>query len=547
MNVRSLAALGALLLIAAGAIAQSQPATPAPKLVVIVVVDQLRFDYLDRYSAFWTAGLKRLMTEGAVFDRAFYPYLNTVTCAGHATIGTGAVPSTHGVIMNEWWRRAERRSVPCTVDPAVKTLAYGGGVADRVGHNTSRLRVPTFADRLRAASPTSRVVTLSMKPRSAVMLAGKSGTAVTWFGDSNAWSTSTAYAQTLVPAVEEFVTRNPVDRDRNVVWERALETARYQGEDDDAAERPRPAWTPRFPHPLAGPPDAATPEFYNLWERSPYSDTYLGKMASALVRSFELGRRDVVDFLGVSFSALDYVGHDFGPNSHEVQDTLIRLDRTLGEFFDELDKSVGRDRYVLGLSADHGVSDIPEILTRAGRDAGRVLNTEVHKVAEAAMIAAHGPGPHVAHVEYTNVYLTDVARARAAAQPSALKPLIDAISKLDGVLRVFPAAGLEQKRDSSDPLERAASLSYYPSESGDLVVVLKPNWIGTASSRATHGSAHPYDQHVPVVFLGAPFKPGRYSSLASPADVAVTLASLIKLAMPGTDGKVLAPAIQSPR
>jgi hypothetical protein len=145
----------------------------------------------------------------------------------------------------------------------------------------------------------------------------------------------------------------------------------------------------------------------------------------------------------------------------------------------------------------------------------------------------------VAHVEYTNVYLTDVARARAVANPSTLGPLIDAVSKMDGVLRVFPAAGLEQKRDSSDPIVRAAALSYYPSESGDVVVVLKPNWIGTASSRATHGSAHLYDQHVPVVFMGAPFKPGRYSSPASPADVAVTLASLIKLAMPGTDGKVL--------
>lgn len=541
------AAVAALCLAALFTISQPAAQTPtsAPiRLLVIVVVDQMRFDYLDRYSSSFTAGLKRLATEGAVFDRAFYPYLNTVTCAGHATIGTGTFPSTHGVIMNEWWQRTEKRRSACTDDPTVKSLPYGGGVPDRIGHSTFRLHAPTLADRLRAVSPSSRVVALSMKPRSTVMLAGKAGTAVTWFGDTNAWSTSTAYTQTLVPAVEDFIETNPVERDRNIVWERVLDASRYQGDDDEPAERPRPAWTPRFPHPLAGPPGTLPVEFYNLWERSPYADAYLGRMATALVRSFDLGRRDVVDFLGVSFSSLDYVGHDFGPSSHEVQDALIRLDRTLGEFFAELDKTVGPDRYVVGLSADHGVAEIPETLSRSGRDAGRVLNTDVLKVAETAMTAAYGPGPHVAHVEYTNLYLTDAAQARAAADASFLEPLIDAVSSMKGVMRVFPAAGLEQKRASTDPFERAAALSYYPGQSGDVTVVLKPNWIGTGTSTATHGSAHPYDQHVPVVFIGKPFKPGRYSDLASPADVAVTLGSLIRLSMDGTDGKVLTPAIR---
>ncbi len=229
-----------------------------------------------------------------------------------------------------------------------------------------------------------------------------------------------------------------------------------------------------------------------MWERSPYSDTYLGAMAAAQVKTFQLGQRGVVDFLGVSFSGLDYVGHDFGPDSHEVQDELIRLDRTLGQLFADLDAAVGRNRYVVGLSADHGVARIPEAQKASGVDAGRVVNAQVRKVAEAAMLAAHGQGSYVALAEYTNLYLTDSARQRAEADPAFLKPLIDAVAAVPGVQHVFPARGLETKRASANPVERAAALSYYPGESGDVVIVLKPNWIGTDTSTTTHGSLNPY-------------------------------------------------------
>jgi predicted AlkP superfamily pyrophosphatase or phosphodiesterase len=522
-----------------------QPAQSASdiRLVVIVVVDQMRFDYLDRYADFWTSGLKRIRSDAAIFERGFYPYLNTVTCAGHATIATGTMPSTHGIIMNEWWQRAAGRRMSCTDDPAIVSLPYGGG-ADTIGHSAHRLRVPTLADRLRARDGGARVVSLSMKPRSSVMLAGHGGTAVTWFADSNVWSTSSAFAPQPVPDVRAYVAAHPVDADRREVWERVHEVSRYQGRDETLFERPRPAWSSAFPHPLAGAAGTQASEFYNLWERSPYSDRYLAGMAASLIRTQRLGQRDAVDFLGVSFSGLDYVGHDFGPDSHEVQDTLVRLDRSLGELLDALDRSVGGNRYVLGLSADHGVAAIPEQRRAVGDDAGRVTNAQVRKVAEAAMIAAHGPGPHIAHVEYTNVYLTDATRARVAASPSALRPLIDAVSRMDGILRVFASAPLEYKRTSADPLERAAALSHFPGESGDAVVALKPNWIGTDTSTTTHGSHHPYDQHVPVILMGPRIAPGRYAAPASPADIAPTLASMVGLPMPGVDGRVLKEAVK---
>jgi hypothetical protein len=523
--------------------AREQQRPTAPKLVVIVVVDQMRFEYFDRFAQHWTSGLLRFKREGAVFERAFYPYLNTVTCAGHATIATGTYPYAHGIILNEWYQRGARRRMSCTDDAAVKTVPYAPP-PEPIGHSAHRLRTQTIGDRLRAVSSSSLVVTVSMKPRSTVMLAGHGATAATWFGDSNVWATSSAFASSPLPEIKTFVDANPVEADRAIVWNRLLPDEMYGGADENPFERPHAGWTSLFPHPLAGAPGTAADRFFDLWERSPYSDVYLGRLAAHLVRSFALGQREAVDYLAVSFSSVDYVGHDFGPESQELQDTLIRLDRTLGEFLAVLDKEVGRDRYVVGLSADHGVSRIPEMLSREGGDGGRVLNASVQKVAETAMTAAHGPGPHVALVEYTNLYLTDAARARAQADPSFIQPVLDAVARVPGVQRVFASGGLEWRRTSADAIERAAALSHHPQESGDVVIVLKPNWIGTSSSAATHGSAQPYDQHVPVMFLGSMFKAGRYAALASPADLAPTLASVVQLAMPDTDGRVLKEAIR---
>jgi predicted AlkP superfamily pyrophosphatase or phosphodiesterase len=539
----AIAAVVAAAALSASATPAPQPRPPAPRLLVMLVVDQMRFDYIERYGRHWTGGLRRLVSQGAVYERTRYPYLNTVTCAGHATIATGALPYRHGIIMNEWFRRDAGRRMACTDDDTVRSVPYTPP-PEPVGHSARRLRVPTLGDRLRAASPQSRVISLSMKPRSAAMMAGHGGTAVTWFADTNVWGTSTAYAQAPIPAVEAFVNANPIERARNVVWNRLRPLDQYVGPDSGAHERPRAGWTNVFPHPLAGAEGSAASRFFDLWERSPYSDAYLAQMAAAMIRDFKLGQRDVTDLLAISFSSLDYVGHDFGPESHEVQDTLLRLDQTLGTLLATLDTAVGRDRYVIGLSADHGVSRIPEALTAEGGDAGRVLNAQVAKTAESAMITAHGAGQYVQHVEYTNLYLTASARARAEKAPAFLDPLFEALRKMPGVDRVVSAAELAAKRDSADPLERAAALSYHPEESGDVMVILKANWIGTNTSAATHGSAQAYDQHVPLIFMGGAIKPGPRTTAASPADLAPTLASTIQLRLPDTDGRPLTDALR---
>jgi hypothetical protein len=388
------------------------------------------------------------------------------------------------------------------------------------------------------------VVTLSMKPRSAVMLAGHGGTAVTWFADTNTWATSTAFTPAPASEVQVYASANPVDRYRGEIWNRTYDPQAYFGVDDGVGERPPTGWTSVFAHPLAGAPDSRRDRFHDLWERSPYSDAELGEMAGALVKSMELGQRGVVDFLGVSFSALDYVGHNFGPDSHEVQDTLIRMDRMLGKFLTMLDETVGTDRYVLALSADHGVGFIPEALREKGQEAGRLGSAVLKKTAETAMVAAYGPGPHVAHVEYSEMYFTDKTRELVAAEPGALEPLFAALERVPGVMRAMSTRDLPTKKSSADPAERAAALGHYPGVSGDVQVILKANWVGTDTSAATHGTFHSYDQQVPVIFFGDGIHDGRYSDAANPADIAPTLASLINLRLPGIDGKVLKSALK---
>lgn len=533
VSVRRLAASG-LILGGLGLLPAPSAQEAAPRLLVVLVVDQMRFDYIEQTRDRWTRGLKRLVTEGAVFERNYYPYLQTVTCAGHATIGTGSFPATHGIILNAWWRGT--RSASCTDDSDVRSVAYEPN-AEVVGHSPRELRVPTLADRLRARSPASRVVTLSMKPRSAIMLAGKGGI-VTWLDDRNVWATSTAFSETAHPAVQAFVDAHPRSVARGEVWDRLLSPEAYKGSDAGVGEAPPRGWTPSFPHPLAGAPGTPDAQFDTLWETSPYADAYLGSMAASLVQSMKLGQGEAVDYLGVSFSALDYVGHAFGPASHEVQDTLIRLDRTVGDLLDALDTHVGRDRYVLGLSADHGVAPVPEARRAAGQSGGRLVTQQLLQVANDALAKALGPGQHVVRVEYTQLYLSAAAQEAAAENPHLLRPVVAALARVPGVARVLVSSELETRRNSKDPVVRAAALSHVHGRSGQLVVVPRAYFtVGPATARGTtHGTLHPYDQHVPLVFFGHRVKAGRYQQRATPADLAPTLAATIDLAMPGIDG-----------
>lgn len=535
---RAVAAAALALLLAPGSRPAAQPASERPRLLVMVVVDQMRADYLARLNGRFAGGFRRLLDEGAVFDQAYYPYLNTVTCAGHATIGTGALPTTHGAIMNQWFDRATDRVRTCTADPTVQTYVYGEPETS-AGHSAAALRVPTMAARLQVRWPAARVVTMSMKPRSAVMLAGTTATSVTWFGDAGGFESSTAFGRPR-PEVAAYVAAHPYTAARDDVWQRLLPVDTYTGVDDGVGERPDPGWTRTFPHPLAG---TAPPHFVHNWEESPWSDAWLGPFAEQAIRDFQLGEDDVPDVLGVSFSATDLVGHSFGPDSHEVQDTLLRLDRVLGTLLTTLDATVGRGRYALALSADHGVARVPEASVSDGQPGGRIPFERIRAAVDGALPGS-GPGPRVRHVEYTQVYLTPAARATATA--AGVAPALAALRALPGVAHAVWNGALGGPIEGLDPAMLAAIRSSYdPERSGDISVVPAPGWIFVPGARpdggdgTTHGSPNPYDQHVPLIFLGRAFAAGHYPTRVSPADLAPTLAATVGLPVPGVEGRAL--------
>jgi predicted AlkP superfamily pyrophosphatase or phosphodiesterase len=532
--------IGGLVLLASATSHVQQPAAGGPpRLMVILVVDQMRADYLEWYGPLLTKGLHRLTEQGAWFTNAAYPYLNTVTCVGHSTIGTGTFPYHHGMILNAWLDRTTKKVPGCTEDLKVKEITYAG-LTPGTGDSARNLMRPSLGEQVREHGG-GRAVAMSLKPRSAIPLVGHHADAVVWFDDRGGWSTSAAFTKKPVEFIEEFVQGHPVTADQGKVWTRTLEASAYKGEDDVPGERPPAGMTRTFPHPLDAPPQpGSTESFFTRWTRSPFADDYLGSLAETAVDKLALGKGPHTDFLAVSFSSLDLVGHPYGPSSHEVQDILVRLDATIGRLLDHLDRQVGPGNYVLALSADHGVADIPEVAGAGGRLTAKQVKDALEKV----FVPVLGVGDHLVSNGYTDIYLTPKTLERLKIDGGLRKAAIDALLALPAVERAFVGAELttDEARASQDPVLRAAALSYYPGRSGDLILTPKEHWL-TSSAATTHGTAHWYDQHVPVILYGASVRTGRYTQSASPADIAPSLASIARVRIAPTDGRVLTEAV----
>ena len=512
-----------------------QPAA-RPKLVVFIVVDQMRADYPSRYADLLSRGLKRLTTEGAWYKNAAYPYLVTVTCVGHASIGTGTLPYKHGMIGNAWYDRETQKSVACTGDPDATDVSYGAA-GPGPGDSARRLMVPTLAE-VMGKSLKSRVATMSMKARSAIGLAGHKGDFVAWFGDRNAWETSSVFAKAPVPWFVGFLKGNPADRDAGKTWERSLPAERYHDADNAPGEKGSGGWGATFPHPLGAAGDAA---YYAHWMQSPFLDAYLGEMAAAAVDEMDLGTKDRTDFLGVSFSSLDSVGHGYGPRSHEVQDMLVRLDVTVGKLLDHLDKKVGAGNYVVALTADHGVADLPEQNTGGGRQPAAAVRAALDGALTPIL---GGNESFIAAINGGDLYLKPGVYDRVKDNAAALRAARASIGALPGVARLFTSDELasEAARRSTDPQVRAAALSYFPGRSGDLLVLVKENWVMTATG-TNHGTLYEYDRRVPVILYGAGISAGVREEAAMPSDLAVTVASMIGVKLPSPDGQILTGAL----
>lgn len=514
---------------------RAQPAA-RPKLVVFIVVDQMRADYPVRYAGLLQNGLKRLTTQGAWYTKAAFPYFSTLTCVGHSSIATGVLPYRHGMIGNAWYDRASGKAVTCNSDPDSTDIMYGtasGGTGDS-GKN---LMVPTLAD-VMGKTLHARVATMSMKARSAIGLAGHKADFVAWFGDRNVWETSSAFTKSPVPWFVAFLKGNPAVRDAGKTWQRRLPAERYQYDDDAPGEKGSGGWGAKFPHALGDAGDAA---YYAHWMQSPYLDDFLGEMAATAVDQMHLGTENRTDFLGVSFSALDSVGHGYGPRSHEIQDMLVRLDANIGRLLDHLDKKVGAGNYVVAMSSDHGVMDLPEQNTAGGRQSAAAVRAAI----DGALTQAFGGDTSfIAAISGAEVYFKPGIYDRLKAAPATLAAARTALMALPGVAGVLTSDDVStpEARRSTDPQVRAVALSYYPGRSGDLTVVVKENWIMPAIG-TTHGTLYDYDQHVPLILYGAGIRPGIHEEPVTPLDLAVTIASMVGVQLPSPDGQVLTSAL----
>ena len=349
--------------------------------------------------------------------------------------------------------------------------------------------MPTFADELRGQKPGARVVTLSLKARSAIGLAGHGGTAVTWIDDTAAsFATSKAFSATPVQAVADFLKRDPIEADGTKSWTLRDAESTYRYPIRASADVRRRAARASFRTGWAL-PRGRTKQFFGLWQASPYSDAYLGRMAAAMIDAYGLGQGDSTDFLGVSLSALDLIGHGFGPESREVEDMLRRLDDTIGALMTHLDAKVGRGNWVLGFSSDHGVA--PVSLTSGG---GRIVTEDLRDRIDETLMRRWGARPdassYVASVTFNYVYFASGVFARLVEEPAVFSELEKAIVSMPGMVRVLRSDQLSAT--SKDREVRAAALSHVPERSGDIVLVSKPNWtFGPRGDAAgtTHGTS----------------------------------------------------------
>ncbi len=528
-----------------------------PKLVVLISVDQFRYDYIARYGGAWRHGLARLVKQGALFSEARYPYLNTVTCAGHSTIGTGAYPHRHGMVLNAWWSRELARAVECTEDLDAPVIRYSGDPprSGAKGHSARNLQVPTLVDALKGTagrpglSPEPRVMSFSSKARSAIGLVGNQADQVTWF-DERGWVTSRQFGEGPARMVAKVVAAFPEAKLTAGTWRKVGAGSLYRDVDDDVAEQPpMPFWKKTFPYALEVPSGARLAGRSTLisplgaWDRSALPDEVLAAFAQAAVAD-KLGRGRGTDLLALSFSALDSVGHAFGPRSHEVQDVLIRLDRLLGRLLATLDRRVGRNRYIVALTSDHGVAAFPEQLRAEGKDAGRIPMKVVEERLAGAIATELGAGRHVSSVRYTDLYLAPGVIDRLRTKTGAIDRVKAAVRSVPGVEAVFATDELRDPAAARDSLHRAAALSHHYPRSGDLVLAPKQNWITTGDS-TTHGTHNDYDQHVPVILFGRGVRKGRYARASSPADIAPTLAHVLGVALPSAEGRVLEEALRA--
>jgi predicted AlkP superfamily pyrophosphatase or phosphodiesterase len=525
--------------------AAPQVATPKkPKLVVVVVIDQLRGSDLSRLGPQLTGGFKRLLDQGARLD-GHYGQQNTYTGPGHALVLSGSYGYLNGIIQNKWFNRASNRSEGMLFDPDVKPLA---GTNDPGEDNSPRnFNGSTVGDELRLASGmAAKSVAIALKERGALLLGGRLGQAFWFSNDAGEMTTSTWYAQVLPKWAVEFNAKKLPDAAFGKSWERALPVGAYAlaGPDESPYEGDILGLGTTFPHRVSGGAQKPDAKFYEAFTTTPFGIDYSIAFAEAAVDGEHLGQRGVTDLLAISVSSTDLIGHTFGVYSQEQEDALVRADRAVGTLLTFLDGKLGKDGYLAVLTADHGAAMPPEQAHKLGLGGERVKKAQIKSVITAALDARFGKGDWVLALEDPSIYLNEKLIAERKLEPSVVERAAgEALLTIPGFSGFFTRSQLLDGTVPPTVAARAVARSFFPARCGDVIAVQAPfsYWgkYGEKNYGGSHGSFYRYDSDVPLVLAGAPFKPG-YHGAAEMVDLAATLAHVLGVAPPAAcEGEVL--------
>ncbi len=502
-----------------------------PKLILVIAVDQMRFDYLTRFAALYKGGLRQLLDKGAVFSNANYRHANTETGPGHSVILSGRHASHSGIIANSWYDPFLNRSVNVIEDPVQLPLGGKGrsaSPANFIGF--------TLGDVLKQNSRGSCVVGVALKDRSAILMAGRRADAAYWYEDARGHFITSTYYMSEAPAwLEKWNRQNRVDQYAGRDWKRLLEDLEvyeeYAGKDAIEGE-----WDRRdviFPHVIRGKPPEKL--FYDDFRRTPFADEVTLEVVLAAMEAHDLGVDEVTDILAIGFSATDVIGHTYGAFSQEVMDQMLRLDITLQKLFEEVQARVGLARTWVVLTSDHGSLPLVETLQSQGIDARRaspgVLETAVRQALQERFPEAKGL---IAYYDAPHVYLDEsIIQTNKLKRHEVESVISKALLSTGLVTKVYTQSQLLDKEWPDDPMLQLFQNSFYQPRSPHLIVCLnKYVYLDDRPGGTGHGTPYEYDRHVPIIFMGDVIKPGTYPEECGPEDIAPTLAQLLDLDFP---------------
>ncbi|MGB7763199.1 MAG: alkaline phosphatase family protein [Bryobacteraceae bacterium] len=492
------------LILMAGSLLSAAP--KKPKLVVAIVIDQFRYDYLTRYRSDYHGGFDLLLTKGAVFTNARYQHFPTVTGVGHSIFLSGAMPALSGIVANAWYDREAGLQVTCVSDP--QTSLVGG--LPGPGSSPRRMLVDTVGDELKIADDSqSRVIGISLKDRAAILPAGHMANGAYWFDGRNGNFVSSSYYFEDVPAwVKEANEARPADRYAGKTW---------------------------LGHQM---PDPG--QLYSAIEATPYGNEIVEAFAERALAGEQLGQRGVTDLLAVSFSSNDYVGHAYGPDSPEARAISADTDELLAKFFGALDRAVGLGNVLVVVTADHGVAPVPEVNTARHMPGGRMEDGIIAKTVQETLGKKYGQFDWVTATLESVVYLNhELIAFKKLDLAEVERTAAEALREVPHVFRVYTGVQLADGQAMQDSVGHMAINGYFPRRGADLEVLTDPYWI-IGGKGTTHGLPFGYDTHVPVIFLGSGIRAGEYDNNITPNDIAPTLSTILRVETPsGSFGRVL--------